>query len=321
MMSPKGGSVGQEVDINGWPIQRMETGRTPRSRPPTDAVVVAPSEDYSEVSNITNPSVFNRPAGPPGRYDSGHSRTSRRMSTEDYIKKYGGASGLVTAPNRISSGTPKQHFFSDEPKKVEKTAVPAQLGPVVLPPTPQGLGPVILPPTPQSIGPVILPPTPRSISGTPVSRLRSSSTPRAQHSDGFGQVTQGSFSFTGRGKSSGGVTTPHNNYGHSLVPQTPRSSASPRIQVGFPPATPRGYKGGNHKMHISRRDTAETESHTTYTQNSVSKSSPHVGQAMHGNGPAVKTMNYLELSQSYTNDGEDLMFLEGEALADEYGEV
>jgi len=74
-------------------------------------------------------------------------------------------------------------------------------------------------------------------------------------------------------------------------------------------------------MHISRRDTAETESHTTYTQNSVSKSSPHVGQAMHGNGPAVKTMNYLELSQSYTNDGEDLMFLEGEALADEYGEV
>jgi IQ calmodulin-binding motif len=305
MMSPKVGSIGQEVDIHGWPIQRMDSGRTSRSRPPADSVQMAPSEDFSDVSNLTNPTVFHRAGGPPGRYDAGHGRPSHRMSTEDYIKKYGGVSGLQTAPNRTTPSVQSQHFFSDDgsvaSSKIDRTAIAGH--------------------------PIVLPPTPRSMSLNHSSKQRSSSTPRAQHSDGFGQVTPGGFSSAGRSKPSTGVTTPRNNYGHSVGVPTPRSSASshqvpsPRIQVGYPPVTPRGYKGGS-KMQISRRDTADTESHTTYTQNSFSRSSPRVGHIMNnGSSPNMVIKNHPSISQSYSNGEEDLMYLGGEVLGDEYGEV
>ena len=305
MMSPKLGSIGQEVDINGWPIQKMDSARSSYSRPPADSVQMATSEDFSEVSNLTNPTVFNRTGGPPGRHDAGHGRSSHRMSTEDYIKKYGGASGLQTAPNRTTPSVHSQHFFSDDgsvaSSKMDRTAITGH--------------------------PVVLPPTPRSMSLSHSSKQRSSSTPRAHHSDGFGQVTPGGFSSSGRSKPSSGVTTPRNNYGQSMGVPTPRSSApshqvpSPRIQVGYPPVTPRGYKGGS-KMHISRRDTAETESQTTYTQNSFSRSSPRLGHAMtSGNSPSMIIKKHPSLSQSYSNGDEDLMYLGGEALGDEYGEV
>lgn len=306
LISPKLSSVGQEVDINGWPIQRVDSLRTPRSRPPTDTVQMAISHDLSEVSNITNPTYFNRADAPSGR-------SSRRMSTEDYIKKYGGGNDLKSAPNRMAAGNSRQHFFSDDgsvgSSKIERSGAVGH-----------GL-------------PVVIPPTPRSISGTSPARRRSSSTPRSQHSDGFGQVTPRGFASSsfngGRSKASSSATTPRNNYGVYTSAQTPRSTssshqvASPRIQVGYPPVTPRTYKGGS-KLHICRGDTAETESQTTYTQNSFSHPSPRSGRDVnHGRSPVRVIKKYSNhLSQSLSNGGgQDLMYLEGEELGDEFGEV
>jgi hypothetical protein len=75
-------------------------------------------------------------------------------------------------------------------------------------------------------------------------------------------------------------------------------------------------------MQISRRDTADTESHTTYTQNSFSRSSPRVGHIMNnGSSPNMVIKKHPSISQSYSNGEEDLMYLGGEVLGDEYGEV
>lgn len=106
-------NIGQEVDIDGYPIQRLDSTLSRASRVPTDAVRMTPSEDHSEVSNITNPSVFHRMNTGRLELPIRHSR-EKRMSTEDYIKKYSqNASGNQTAPNRMTKGQP-QHFFSDD---------------------------------------------------------------------------------------------------------------------------------------------------------------------------------------------------------------
>ncbi len=303
LLSPKPSNVGQEVDINGWPIQRVDSSCS-RSRPPTDSVRMSSSEDNSEVSNITNPTVFNRMGQPPGRYE-GHGRTARdkRMSTDDYIKKYGGDNGLQTVPNRLPSTDNTQHFFSDSGSlgsSKEERAVVTRL-------------PIIIPPHSQVHT--------LSIPGTPTTRSRSSSAPRPQIAlPAPHGVSSSSNTHATRSKSSS--TTPRNNF-PAGIPSTPRSTASshqvpsPRIQVGFPPATPRSHKISN-KMHISRRETAETESHTTYSQNSFTKTSPR----SRSDGNVMLMKSYPNFLKSHSNDdGQEVLYLGGADFGDEYGEV
>jgi hypothetical protein len=122
------------IEYDGWriegsPIQRVDSTASSRMRP-TDAVRMAPSEDVSEMSGITTPSVFpSTPSKSSQRLRP--SRTSRtdvtdelsleeafhdletsqskdnRMTTDDYIKKY----GLKTAPNQSSRDS--NHFFGE----------------------------------------------------------------------------------------------------------------------------------------------------------------------------------------------------------------
>jgi len=98
--------------------------KTSRNRePPPEFLQLAPSADFSMVSNITNPSILDQysnelktPKTPihEEKYKEVKSRSKNKMSTEDYIKKYGG-SGMQTAPNSESKSQTKQ-FFSDEGK-------------------------------------------------------------------------------------------------------------------------------------------------------------------------------------------------------------
>jgi hypothetical protein len=322
LLSPKPSSVGQEVDIHGWPIQRVSS-TTSRSTPPTESIPMSTSEDHSEVSNITNPTFFNR-QGPPGHYEGNmHGRQSRdkRMSTNDYIKKYGGGGGLQTAPNRMTAnGGKPQHFFSDN----GSAGSTKKDRPVVA-----GL-PIAILPNSQPMNS-----TPRSVPGTPTSR-RSSSTPRSQSSQGFGpNGTPRALStpITPGSRSKNASTTPRNNYGASGgVSSTPRGSSSyqvpsPRIQVGFPPATPRSHKGMGHsgKQHIHSRGTAETESQTTYSQNSFSKASPRSrsdGHLVKNGSPVVVMKSYPDFSHSRSmEDSQEVMYLDSAEVGEEYGEV
>ncbi|MGK3747957.1 MAG: hypothetical protein ACI8RD_000247 [Bacillariaceae sp.] len=111
-MIQRGGDHGFDIDE---PISYMV--------PPPEFLHLAPSADYSMVSNITTPSVLN----PPIKKGVERSRNGNnseeiiyqevkarsknekhRLSTNDYIKKYG---ALQTVPNRLSES---QSFFSDD---------------------------------------------------------------------------------------------------------------------------------------------------------------------------------------------------------------
>jgi len=81
---------------------------------------LAPSCDYSMVSNITQPSILNEYSDEPKtprtpkheeKYKEVKSRPKNKMSTDDYIKKYSG--GLQTAP-KSQSKTQSQNFSSDD---------------------------------------------------------------------------------------------------------------------------------------------------------------------------------------------------------------
>ena len=94
---------------------------------PPDMLQLAPSEDISMISNLTNPTVLNQMAKDLHQnatcgqtkseelYQEVRARSKnekpRRLSTQDYIKKY---SGLNTAPNKSLSKSQSQHFFSDD---------------------------------------------------------------------------------------------------------------------------------------------------------------------------------------------------------------
>ena len=78
---------------------------------------LAPSADFSMVSNITNPQFVKGNGRPNSEeaYQEVKARSKiekpRRLTTDDYIKKY---NGLKTAPNKSLSESQSQHFFSDE---------------------------------------------------------------------------------------------------------------------------------------------------------------------------------------------------------------
>ena len=320
VLSPGPSTIGQEVDVHGWPIQRVDSIIS-SSRPPAESVPMSTSEDNSEVSNITNPTFFNRSA-PTGSYETpNYARQNprdKRMSTDDYIKKYGSGGGLQTAPNKTIAGGHPQHFFSDGGRASSTIKNRPRPMPVVA-----NLPIAVLPNS-----------TSKNVPSTPTSRSRSSSTPRSRSSQGFGpNGTPRSFSTpsTPGTRSKSSSTTPHNNNGPSSGISTPRGSASyqvpsPRIQVGFPPATPKSHKGISAKHHhIASRGTAETESQTTFSQNSISKSSPrsrpdgHV--VRHGN-PVMVMKNYPDFLHSHSmEESQEVLYLDSVELGEEYGEV
>jgi hypothetical protein len=185
---------------SGKPMQRTRSTSSNRMRPPTDAVRMAPSEDASEVSNLTTPSVFQRSAPPPRQvktartertditdefsqevaYIDAESRrlqgksSRKKKTTDDYINKY----GMQTAPSSSS-----QHFFSEEgadpsaPRrkssggKVQTTSSSRSQTQGTTPrSTPRNQLPVAL--TPRGSAPGSLPSLPRGQHGTPSPRAQ-----------------------------------------------------------------------------------------------------------------------------------------------------
>lgn len=99
---------------------------------PPQVLHLAPSEDFSMISNITNPSILNQFSKDVQSPSTGQTNSEeifhevrapsknekhRRLSTEDYIKKYG---GLKTAPNKSLSKFQSDHFFPDNGKSGRK---------------------------------------------------------------------------------------------------------------------------------------------------------------------------------------------------------
>ncbi|KAL3923320.1 MAG: hypothetical protein SGILL_001724 [Bacillariaceae sp.] len=307
--------------FNDTPVQyRDYTNDSPSmSKPPTDAVQLAPSQDFSVVSNITNPSVFhkmskqqhlktnlteateeidfefNQSFHKEVRPRSSKNEKKHRLSTEDYIRKY--SSGLKTAPNRLTPSKPSDHFFKEHGHQRQPS---------------DGTHTTFA----QS----------HTQASTPVSNAAKGS--RRRHSSG----TSMSISI--------GASTPRGTFDSSpRIPSTPRSTtgsrsgstphafagarregASPRF---LPPATPTSrQKGGGH--HISHRGTCETDSQTTMSDTIYSRHSPsprrHSG-AMHSRGGKtpvmiMKTYPDLEDGQSVQGEAHEVLL-----LGDEYGEV
>mmetsp|Transcript_107304 Transcript_107304/g.160500 ORF Transcript_107304/g.160500 Transcript_107304/m.160500 type:complete len:2227 (-) Transcript_107304:72-6752(-) len=329
--SPMGGSAC-------WaPIQQTDSSTTYTSLP-TDAVRVNPSHDFSEVSNITNPTFntvqkpVNRTMQPRGSngmghvleessslehasmYKGGESRKARekRMTTDDYIKKY----GPRTAPNRMpSDGQQQRHFFSEEstsgtPRQLRKSSSSnssSHSQSHIHGSTPRstrsstGSAKVVL--TPKGYHGHMPPSTPRSTTGN--------SLPSTPRSHGM----------------------PHHGAGNSL-PSTPRGhgmphhgAPSPRIPSGnrqgaYPPVTPTSRhmksSGGNS---ISRRGTAETESQTTYSHSqssSYARPSPRSYTDHRVSGAPVVVMKTVpNFTQSYSmEEAHEMLY-----LGDDYGEV
>jgi hypothetical protein len=302
-----------EVNHKDWPIEQNDSSNS-RMQRPTDAVRAAASEDFSEVSNITNPSVFHRMAHPMPRQmktvetdrtdevllEHAHrdvqarQSTEKKLTTEDYIKKYGGfKTAPKTAPNRIASGQQPKHFFSEDgtvtPRKHRSSSGTA---------------------------------------GTPSKRLSSNGTPRSS-SQGTTQATTPRSSSSSIGASSGLPGTPRS---HVLSP-SPRGQQRPP-HSSYPPVTPTRQKGGvtptrqkggpsrrdDRHNHISRRETAETESQTTFSQTTFSKASPRSrpdGQVVHGGSSVMVMKTYPNFTQTHSiEEAQELMY-----LGDEYGEV
>ena len=147
--------------------------------PPPEFLHLAPSADYSMVSNITTPSALNPPTkkGVESSRNGNNSEEiiyqevkarskneKHRLSTDDYIKKYG---ALQTAPNHLSES---YSFFSDDSSDISASRRQSSGGKKTAKLSISGLDTV------QGGFDVIgVPATPRSSSGS----SRSGSTPRA----------------------------------------------------------------------------------------------------------------------------------------------
>jgi hypothetical protein len=133
--------------------------------------------------------------------------------------------------------------------------------------------------------------TPRSSLGTPSKRIP---TPKA-HSHG---------------------TTPRNSTG-GASPRLP--TGTPRGYSNYPPVTPRQNRRDEKQPAISRRETAETESQSTFTGTTFSKSSPRSrpeGHRVHGS-PVMVMKSYPNFSPSHTfEEAHEVLY-----LGDEFGEV
>ncbi|VEU44142.1 unnamed protein product [Pseudo-nitzschia multistriata] len=101
----------QDIRDNGF----VDTSRDMDPMP--DFLQLAPSADYTMISNLTNPTILDQyveelktPRTPKyeEKYKEVKARPKNKMSTDDYIKKYSG--GLQTAANNKSKSQ-SQHFF------------------------------------------------------------------------------------------------------------------------------------------------------------------------------------------------------------------
>jgi hypothetical protein len=316
-----GGMVGRfSIDPSGYP------------KPPTDSVQLSASgEDFSVVSNITNPSVFHKMSkhqllksnntditeeldflDEPFHQEE-RPRTTKnekhRLTTEDYIRKYG---GLNTAPNRVSKSGSSDHFFSEEGSGMKRQI---SNGTPTSQSRTQGGG------------------TPRShnesaSSTTSSSKRRSSSSGGKPMSIATGPVVtnQGSFEPAPRVPS-----TPRSTTSNSRTGPSPKNFgiSGKRLEGSSPPYLPptpnsrhhNTYKGGN----IARRGTCETESQTTMSETIYSMSSPRRHSSSYfGDGGGIHRNNQIMIMKTYPEleDGQSIQEAhEMLLLGDEYGEV
>jgi hypothetical protein len=284
------------------------------SRPPTEAVQLAPSQDFSIVSNITNPSVFhkmsqqqhlkstqtdtteeidfefNQSFHKEVRPRSTKNEKKHRLSTEDYIRKYG--SGMQTAPNRLSQSESSDHFFTEPGLKRQA-----------------------------STGTHTTVAQTHTQASTPVSYAGHGHLKRRHSSGSCMSISIGATTAQGHHDSSPLVpSTPRSTTG-SRSGSTPRGFSSRRENSSprLPPVTPTSRQKGHH---ISRRATSETESQTTMSNTIYSRQSPrrHSGgiHSRGGKNPVMimKTYPDLEDGQSVQGEAHEVLL-----LGDEYGEV
>jgi hypothetical protein len=274
------------------PPHKMKLGagarREQEDSRPTDAVHITPSEDASEMSNITNPSwqVLHGRTAPTDltdensleeAYADADARRSKekRMSTDEYIKKY----GLKSAPNRLSSNRESNHHFFSEDGSSNPSHKPVRLSSGT-PRTPTAT------PSRGRVQPILTPSHGRG--GTP----RSSSTPRSSY-----KQQQSSSPRTRSG---------------SKEPTSPRGrSGSKERQSFFPPATPPRPKTEKYSRNLGQVETLETASYSSQT-NQTSYASPRSRPERLGNSA------YL-MKQSYPD--EVIQSQEVDFLGDEFGEV
>jgi hypothetical protein len=229
-------------------------------------------------------------------------RTSRdkKMTAQDYIKKYG---GLQTAPNRLASGQEPKHFFSDDgnatprlQKRLSSNGTPTTYSQSQTQAT-----------------------TPRSSLGTPSKRIP---TPKS-HSHGPRQGSTSRNSIGGSSPRQAGTPRSHaTSHSHHHPPSPRIPTGTPRGYSHYPPVTPR-QKAHNRRDEkqpaISRRETVETESQSTFTGTTFSKSSPRSrpeGHRVHGS-PVMVMKSYENFSPSHTFKEEHEVLY----LGDEFGEV
>jgi hypothetical protein len=307
------------------PIQRIDSSASSYMRP-TDAVRMAPSEDVSEMSAITTPTVF--ASTPPkhsqrlrpsrtGRTDvtdelsleeafhdletsqSKDNRTTtettsqskdNRMTTDDYIKKY----GLKTAPNRSSRNS--NHFFGEG-----NSSVGAHKR--------------------QSTGSSQQSTTPRSNPGTPNSQ---SGAPRIQQVRSPRSNTQQALSPRSRSAPRSQQPSPRGAPNGSSrgwqqqvpSPRTPSGGNSPYRYNFHPPAnTPPRQKTprGKDQKYLSARSVSETVD----TSASRSQMTPISHASPESRGALIMKKNYP--SPAYTRSIEESQ--EVLYLGEEYGEV
>lgn len=269
--------------------------------PPT-TLNLAPSGDFSMVSNLTNPSVLDRQflSSQAGQNSSENvyqqvkarskNEKKNRLSTDDYIKKYGG--GLKTAPNRSLSKSQSQHFFSDERNAAERK------------------------PNRQSQGVVSAMYTPRQSKST---------TPRGE---ARGQYEKSGFEGSGKKP----ATPPRSSSGGYRSGSTPRNSARSRKDGSpskfLPPMTPTRKKSGA----ILRSGTAVTECSTPVENDSMyipprprpsprkHSSSPIKHSGIYGRGGG-KSVMIMKTNPDFADDKTIQEAHEIMLLGADYGEV
>jgi hypothetical protein len=312
------------------PIQRVDSTASSRMRP-TDAVSMAPSEDVSEMSGITTPSVF--PSTPP-KYSQRlrPSRSSRtdvtdelsleeafhdletsqskdnsvtaepsqskdnRMTTDDYIKKY----GLKTAPNRSSRKS--KHFFGEGNNSVgtqKRQSTGSQLSGARS--------------SQQSTTPSSNPGTPNSQSGAPpMQQVRSPHSHMQQAQSPRSHSAPRSQQPSPRGAPNG------SSHGRQQVPspRTPSGGNTPHRYNFQPPTnTPPRQKTprGKDQKYLSARSVSETVD----TSASHSQMTPISHASQQSRGVLIMKKSYP--SPNYTRSIEESQ--EVQYLGEEYGEV
>mmetsp|Transcript_15201 Transcript_15201/g.37501 ORF Transcript_15201/g.37501 Transcript_15201/m.37501 type:complete len:1913 (+) Transcript_15201:313-6051(+) len=281
--------------------------------PPTSNIRLNPSEDFSE---ITTPSVLHRP--PPHNQKSSNLKkdqfddifleetfektfdetfeksfeevkpvrpksTKNRLTTEDYIRKYGG--GMKTAPNRLSKSASGGAFFSDGTHTTHVS-------------------------TPQSSS------TAESGIGSFRRRLSGGMSISVGPAESSRSIVAGSPKVPLTPRSS---ASPRKSRRSQSSPKTTVPANRRDISSHLPPITPTGNAKYHHqKPPIVSRGTIDTEIQSTMSgMSSYSRPSPRSRQFRHKN-PVMVMRTYVEPEdgQSVAAEAHEMLL-----LGEEYGEV